>query len=297
MAWQRVSVVVDGEVAEALADALATAGAVAVDTEDADFGTAQESARFAEPGSEVVPWPRARVSALFGEGHDGAGCIASALQENGVSALEAPRCEAVADTDWVRQTQAQFEPVRAGERLWVVPSWHAPPDPEAINIRIDPGAAFGTGTHPTTRLVLAWLERTVHGGETVIDYGCGSGVLAIAAMKLGASRATGVDVDPLSLEAARYNSRANDAALRCVLPGEPLEAADIMVANILANPLRVLAPLLAAHTRAGGALALSGILFHQAEDVLEAYAPFFSMRLAAEDAGWVCLAGIRRESA
>ena len=296
MAWQRVSVVVEGEAAEALAEALTAAGAVAVDTEDADFGTPQESARFAEPGSDVVPWPRARVSALFGEGDDGATSIAAALQETGIAALEAPRSEAVADTDWVRQTQAQFEPVRAGERLWVVPSWHSPPDPKAINIRIDPGAAFGTGTHPTTRLVLAWLAQTVRGGESVIDYGCGSGVLAIAAMKLGAGRATGVDVDPLSLEAARYNASANDVPLSCVEPGEPLGAADIMVANILANPLRVLAPLIASHTRAGGALALSGILANQADDVLAAYEPFFSMRVAAEDAGWVCLAGTRRST-
>lgn len=296
MAWQRVSVVVEGEAAEALAEALTAAGAVAVDTEDADFGTPQESARFAEPGSDVVPWPRARVSALFGESDDGATSIAAALKETGITPLEAPRSEAVADTDWVRQTQAQFEPVRAGERLWVVPSWHAPPDPEAINIRIDPGAAFGTGTHPTTRLVLAWLEQTIRGGETVIDYGCGSGVLAIAALKLGAARATGVDVDPLSLEAARYNAAANDVALSCVEPGEPLEAADIMVANILANPLRMLAPLLAAHTRAGGSLALSGILAAQADDVLASYAPFFSLRLASEDAGWVCLAGTRHDA-
>lgn len=294
MAWQRVSVVVEGQAAEALAEALTEAGAVAVDTEDADFGTPQESARFAEPGAELVPWPRARVSALFGEHEDGPAQVDRVLREAALTPLEAPRSEAVADTDWVRQTQAQFEPVRAGERLWVVPSWHAPPDPGAINIRIDPGAAFGTGTHPTTRLVLAWLEQAVRGGETVIDYGCGSGVLAIAALKLGARRAVGVDVDPLSLEAARYNAAANDVPLSCAEPGEPLEAADIMVANILANPLRMLAPLLASHTRPGGALALSGVLANQARDVTEAYEPFFSMRPAGEDAGWVCLAGIRR---
>jgi ribosomal protein L11 methyltransferase len=195
----------------------------------------------------------------------------------------------------VAETQRQFEPIRAGERLWIVPTWHEAPDPAAVNLVLDPGAAFGTGSHPTTRLVLAWLERTVRGGETVLDYGCGSGILAIAALKLGAARAIGVDIDPLALEAARYNSRANAVALEVRAAEAPLEAvAEITVANILANPLRMLAPLLAAHTAPAGRLALSGVLASQAQDVLAAYAPWFAIAVEAQESDWVCLAGTRR---
>lgn len=295
MGWQRVSLVVPGDSAEALADALSEAGALATDTEDADAGTPAESLRFAEPGAEVSPWARARVSALFFDDADVDSVLGAALAASGADCLEPPRLETVAEADWVRLTQSQFLPTPVGRRLWVVPSWHEPPQPGAINIRLDPGAAFGTGTHPTTQLVLAWLEATVRGGETVLDYGCGSGVLAIAALKLGASRAFGVDIDPLALEAARYNAIANGVALACQSPD--LDAgviADITVANILANPLRMLAPLLAARTRPGGLIALSGVLESQAGEVMAAYAPWFDMHTDGMDAGWVCLAGTRR---
>ena len=198
----------------------------------------------------------------------------------------------------MRETQRQFAPIRAGERLWIVPTWHEAPDAGAVNIVLDPGAAFGTGSHPTTRLVLGWLEREVRGGETVLDYGCGSGILAIAAMKLGAARAVGVDIDPLALEAARYNASANAVALDVLPADAPLVLeADLTVANILANPLRMLAPLLASHTRPGGRLALSGILAAQAGEVMAAYAPFFDMAAAGAEGDWVCLAGTRRPGA
>lgn len=295
MAWVRASVVVSGQSAEALADALAAAGALATDVEDADAGTPQESARFAEPGADVVPWPRARVMALFAAEADAPQLLASALADAEAVALDPARCEPVAEADWVRLTQSQFAPTRAGRRLWVVPSWHEPPDPGAVNIRLDPGAAFGTGTHPTTRLVLAWLESTLKGGEAVLDYGCGSGVLAIAALKLGATRAVGVDIDPLALEAARYNAAANGVDLACLSPDDDIGApADVTVANILANPLRMLAPLLAAKTRIGGVIALSGVLAPQADEVIAAYAPHFGLAPAGSEEGWVCLAGIRR---
>jgi len=175
-----------------------------------------------------------------------------------------------------------------------VPTWHAPPQPGAVNIVLDPGAAFGTGSHPTTRLVLAWLERTVRPGDRVLDYGCGSGILAIAALKLGAASAIGVDVDPLALETAGYNASRNGVALELADAGSPLAGqARVTVANILANPLRMLAPLIAAHTLPGGALALSGILEDQAEEVIDAYAPHASLAVEGRDSGWVLLAGTR----
>jgi len=200
----------------------------------------------------------------------------------------------LADEDWVALTQRQFWPIRAGDRLWVVPTWHRPPEPDAINVLMDPGAAFGTGWHPTTRLCLAWLERRVRPDDVVLDYGCGSGILGIAALKLGARAATGVDVDPRALEAARYNASQNGVPLEVLEAGAPIaQPATITVANILANPLRVLAPLIASHTRAHGAIALSGILDDQVGDVVAAYAPFARLEVAGRDSGWALLAGAR----
>ncbi|MGE0356529.1 MAG: 50S ribosomal protein L11 methyltransferase [Burkholderiales bacterium] len=298
MGWRRVSVVVPGDRAEDLAAALEAAGALSVEMADDDAGTADESALFAEPGAEPGLWPRLRLAALFPPEADTDALLAAALREAGCAPLAPAVHEPVEDTDWVRETQRQFEPIRAGERLWIVPTWHAAPDPRAVNLVLDPGAAFGTGSHPTTRLVLAWLERELRPGDTVLDYGCGSGILAIAALKLGAARAVGVDIDPLALEAARYNASANAVDLE-VLGADaavPLEA-DLTVANILANPLRMLAPLLASHTRPGGRLALSGILASQSEEVARAYAPWFAMAEAGREGDWVCLAGVRARAA
>ena len=199
------------------------------------------------------------------------------------------------DADWVRRTQAQFEPIRISRRLWIVPSWHAAPDADAINIRLDPGLAFGTGSHPTTRACLRWLERHVVRGVRVLDYGCGSGILAIAAMKLGAGEALGVDIDPEAVAAARANAERNDAAARFIDSHAPYDfPADLVVANILAKPLQVLAPVLAAHCRPGGHIALAGILAAQGWAVAEAYAACFEMRTIGEDDGWVTLEGTRR---
>jgi len=294
MAWQRVDLVVEGARAEGLADALAEAGAVSTELADAAEGTGEEHAIFAEPGSASATWPRCRVSALFPADVEVAPRIAAACDESGAALLAPAAIERVADADWVALTQRQFQPIRAGERLWIVPTWHAPPEPDAINVFLDPGSAFGTGSHPTTRLCLAWLERNVRRGDGVLDYGCGSGILAIAAMKLGASRARAVDIDPLALEAARYNARANGVRVEVVdahlgFPGD----ARITVANILANPLRMLAPTIASHTRPGGAIALSGILEAQADEVIAAYAPWAALEAAEREAGWVLVAGTR----
>jgi ribosomal protein L11 methyltransferase len=179
--------------------------------------------------------------------------------------------------------------------MWVVPSWHAVVDPDAVQLILDPGLAFGTGSHPTTRACLRWLERRIFPGARVLDYGCGSGILAIAAMKLGAADAVGVDVDPDALAVARANAARNRAPARFLDAHAPLDfSADLVVANILAKPLQVLAPLLARHCRSGGRVALAGILEAQAEDVARAYSPWFDMAVPEVDDGWIALEGVRR---
>jgi ribosomal protein L11 methyltransferase len=234
------------------------------------------------------------VAALFAEGDDADAALAAAVADAGAISLAAAAINRVEDADWVALTQRQFEPIRAGERLWIVPTWHDPPDPGAVNVVLDPGAAFGTGSHPTTRLCLAWLEREVGADDIVLDYGCGSGILGIAALKLGARAATGVDVDARALEAARYNSQRNAVSLETLDAAASIpRTATITVANILANPLRILAPLIAAHTRVGGRIALSGILEYQAGEVADSYRPYAALAVAARESGWVLLTGRR----
>ena len=294
MAWERVAVVVAGIHAAALADALEEEGAIAVDIADADAGTRREHAVFGEPGAEASAWPRCHVGALFGAHADAAAAMDAALRRSGAQTLGAPRLDRLEDADWIAQTQRQFTPIKVGSRIWIVPTWHAAPEPGAVNLILDPGAAFGTGSHPTTRLCLAWLERHVAASDTVLDYGCGSGILGIAALRLGAAAAIGVDIDPQALESASYNAVRNGVALNVVsaersIPG----VARLTVANILANPLRMLASVLARHTEPGGRIALSGILAAQAEEVAEAYAPWASLGIAAREEDWVLLEGLR----
>ena len=294
MTWQRVDLVVAGSQADALCDALESEGAICTEVVDADAGSGDEEAVFAEPGADVHLWPRSRVRALFADGADATGAVDRALSACAVAPLVDAAIDRLEDADWVTLTQRQFAPIRAGERLWIVPTWHVAPEPGAVNIVLDPGAAFGTGSHPTTRLCLAWLERNVRAGDSVLDYGCGSGILAIAALKLGAGRAIATDIDPLALEAARYNSQRNAVTLevtdaQSAIPG----AVRLTVANILANPLRMLAPILASHTQHGGMIALSGILEEQAAEVIRAYAEWATLEIAARESGWVLLAGAR----
>ena len=282
----------DSGEADRLGDALIEHGALSVAVEDAAAGTASEQPRFDEPG-EAGAWRRSRLRVLLAEDADPE-LLERACSEAGVAVPTGAQLERVPERDWVRETQAQFEPIRISARFWVVPSWHATPAQAAIAISLDPGIAFGTGSHATTRLCLAWLERHVRGGETVLDYGCGSGILAIAAAKLGAVRALGVDIDPNAVRAAAENALRNRVACEFLDSGAPLQLdADIVVANILANPLKVLAPMLARHVRVGGRVALSGILEHQGREVEQAYAPAFVFEAPTRDEGWMCLSGVR----
>jgi ribosomal protein L11 methyltransferase len=280
--------------AERWADALLDAGALAIDTTDPNAGSSAEIAQYDEPGvASAGLWPVSRLSALFAQDAD-AGAALNRVSAALGSQVPAHTIVAIADDDWVRKTQQQFQPICVAPGMWIVPSWCEPVDVNAINLTLDPGMAFGTGSHPTTRMCLRWLERHLAGGETVLDYGCGSGILAIAAAKLGASAVAGVDVDAQAIVASRDNARLNKVTARFALP-ELSEASpyDVVVANILANPLQLLAPLLAAHVRIGGHIVLSGILEAQALAVMAAYAPWFTIDVWNSEEGWVALAGIR----
>jgi ribosomal protein L11 methyltransferase len=296
MYWLSVALVVGTDAVEPLSDALLQHGAVSVDVADAAAGTTFETPIFDEPGGSRAPgWEHARVTALFHADAALDACVRAACTDAGLPAETAFEVTRVDDQDWVRATQAQFGPQQITPRLWIVPSWHTAPDPGALNILLDPGLAFGTGSHPTTRLCLRWLEQTVRGGETVIDFGCGSGILAITALKLGASRAQGVDIDPMAVLAARDNAVQNRVPAEFYTAAEQLQApADIVVANILANPLIVLEPLLANLTVSGGRIALSGILAEQAGEVAAAYARDYVLAPTDEEGGWVLLTGTRR---
>lgn len=284
--------------AEALSDALLEAGAMSVTIEDAEAQTAAEQALFGEPGLEPVEraWKLNRVRVMTAATEaDAMLAAARAAFADTLPPIET-RTE-VADTDWVQATQSQFPPISIGARLWIVPSWCEVPVADAVVIRLDPGVAFGTGAHPTTRMCLHWLtQHDVHAAR-VLDYGCGSGILAIAAAKLGATEVTGWDIDAQALAAARANSATNQVAARYTEPStQPASTYDLVLANILSNPLKLLAPALLAQLAPRGALVLSGILERQAEDLISTYAsldPHLRLAVWAREEGWVCLAGYR----
>lgn len=295
MAWQNVSFLTDAASAEPVCDALIEIGALSASIEDADAGTPDEQPQFGEPGSVSTPgWTHSRVVALFEPDADVPAMLAEAAARVGLADVPAYSVEPVAEQNWVQLTQSQFDPIRVSGRLWIVPSWHESPDPAAINLILDPGMAFGTGSHPTTRLCLEWLERTVAVGDSLLDYGCGSGILAIAAAKLGAASVAGVDIDPQAVEAANANAERNGVVARFADSAQALAGEyDVVVANILSNPLRVLAPAICAHVRSGGRLALSGILREQADEIIAVYAPWIQLQVADVREDWVCLAGVR----
>lgn len=295
MAWQSLKIQADETRAEQLSDALMALGALSVSIEDADAETAEEQPIFGEPG-EAPPgvWQHNVVNALFGDDVDAAQVMLALQAATGLDDMSYA-VESVAEQDWVRATQAQFDPIRIRDDLWIVPSWHEAPNPDALNIVLDPGLAFGTGSHPTTHLCLAWLADHLRPDETVLDYGCGSGILAIAAKRLGAADVLGVDIDPQAMVASRYNAENNAADVRFELSDAmPDFVADLVVANILANPLMVLAPALAGHCRTGGRIVLSGILREQAEQVRACYGEWFDMEVPLAMENWVLLSGRKR---
>lgn len=295
MSWLTLTVDASGQQAETLSDVLLELGALSVDVHDADADTPQEQAIFGEPG-EPAPhlWSHNRVTALFAENAPVDDIMLEAARAIGLAQPPAYRTASLEDNDWVRLTQAQFEPIRISQRLWIVPTWRTPSYPAAINITLDPGLAFGTGSHPTTRLCLCWLDANLQGGESVLDYGCGSGILAIAALKLGAASAIGVDVDAQAVQASRDNAAVNQVVAQFYLPdAAPKLQADIVVANILTNPLKLLAPLLASAVRPGGQIVLSGILSEQAADVMQIYSQWFDLKPPVMEDGWACVSGVK----
>ncbi|MCW3692135.1 50S ribosomal protein L11 methyltransferase [Burkholderia cenocepacia] len=299
MSYRELVVELAREHAEALSDALLDLGALSVSVEDADADTPDEQPLFGEPG--LVPdrtaWQHSRVVALLSADHEPAVLLAAAASEIGLAETPKFVVREVEEQDWVRLTQSQFEPIPIGERIWVVPSWHDAPDPDALVLELDPGLAFGTGSHPTTRLCMEWLEQSVKPGQSVLDYGCGSGILAILAKKCGANPVIGIDIDPQAVESARQNSERNRAEVTYGLPDAcPDGEFDIVVANILSNPLKLMASMLASKVKPGGRIALSGVLARQADEVAAVYARYVDISVWREHEGWVCLAGTRRES-
>lgn len=299
MSYRELVVELAREHAEALSDALLNLGALSVSVEDADADTPDEQPLFGEPG--LVPdrtaWQHSRVVALLSADHEPAVLLAAAANEIGLAETPKFVVREVEEQDWVRLTQSQFEPIPIGERIWVVPSWHDAPDPDALVLELDPGLAFGTGSHPTTRLCMEWLEQSVKPGQSVLDYGCGSGILAILAKKCGANPVIGIDIDPQAVESARQNSERNRAEVTYGLPDAcPEGQFDIVVANILSNPLKLMASMLASKVKPGGRIALSGVLARQADEVAAVYARYADISVWREHEGWVCLAGTRRES-
>ena len=295
MPYQQITIAVNDHLAERLADALMEHGALSAAIEDAYAGTENEQAIFGEPGMPAEQiWQQSKVIALFSEHDEAAAIVKAAAQECGLKDLSYDS-ETLEDQDWVRLTQSQFDPIQISERLWITPSWHKAPAGNAVNLQLDPGLAFGTGSHPTTRLCLKWLDTQLKGGESVLDYGCGSGILTIAALKLGAGSAVGVDIDEQAIRASNGNAAQNNVQAQFYLPdGLPQGQFDVVVANILANPLRMLGEMLAARTKQGGRIVLSGLLAEQSEELGEIYSQWFDIEPAETEEGWARLSGVKR---
>ena len=278
---------------ELISDALMALDALSVSVEDADAHTDQEQALFGEPNmpAPAAGWLRSHLIALFVDealARDAAKLLALQPFFENSTLLN---INAVPEQDWVRLTQSQFEPVPITPTFWVVPSWHEPPAGAQWVLRLDPGLAFGTGTHPTTRMCLKWIAQHPPKGQRVLDYGCGSGILAIGAAMLGAASVDAVDIDPDAVTAAQANALANQVDLNLGLPEVAVGVYPLVVANILAAPLKVLAPLLCSHVETGGSLLLAGILERQTMDIQAAYQPYINLQVADTQEGWVLMRG------
>ncbi|MDP2418979.1 MAG: 50S ribosomal protein L11 methyltransferase [Hydrogenophaga sp.] len=280
---------------ETVSDALAALDALSVSVEDADAMTEAESALFGEPGMPPpkAGWQRSRVVALFPTEAAAREAADLLVLQDFFEGCAVQGVQAVPDQDWVRLTQSQFAPVEITPSFWIVPTWHEPPAAALQVIRLDPGLAFGTGTHPTTRMCLRWTAQRDWAGQRVLDYGCGSGILAIGAAKFGARDIVAVDIDPAAVESTQLNAAANHVMLAAGLPEWAHGVFDLVLANILATPLKVLAPLLCAHVRAGGHLVLAGILARQADELREAYAPWVALDVSDEADGWILMTAVK----
>ncbi|MFD1804507.1 50S ribosomal protein L11 methyltransferase [Mixta tenebrionis] len=293
MPWIQIKINTTGADAEALGDLLMEQGAVSVTFQDT-----HDTPVFEPLPGETRLWGDTDAIGLFDAETDMAEIVSLLEQDPLLGQGFRHKIEQIEDKDWEREWMENFHPMRFGQRLWICPSWRDVPDPDAVNVMLDPGLAFGTGTHPTTALCLSWLDGLDLQGKTVIDFGCGSGILAIAALKLGAAQAIGIDIDPQAIQASRDNAQRNGVAdrLALYLPHQQPEnlSADVVVANILAGPLRELAPQISALPKSGGYLGLSGILASQAESVCEAYAERFALDPVVEKEEWCRITGVCR---
>ena len=276
-------------------DAMVALDALSVSVEDADAMTDAEVALFGEPGMPAPKegWQRSRVVTLFPTDASARDAARLLQAQDFFEGCVVQGVRAVLEQDWVRLTQSQFDPVEITPSFWIVPTWHEPPAAAQQVIRLDPGLAFGTGTHPTTRMCLRWIAHHGPVGPRVLDYGCGSGILAIGAAKFGAHEIVAVDIDPAAVESSRLNAEANHAVLTAGLPDLARGEHDLVLANILATPLKVLAPLLCAHVRSGGHLVLAGILARQADELTQAYAPWVTLQVSDEEDGWILMTAQR----
>lgn len=279
-------------VSDALMDELE---ALSVSVEDADADTTSERALFGEPGMPAPGggWQRSILKALFDKEETATEAATLLLAQDWAQGVHLQSLQTVPDEDWVRVTQSQFAPVAITPTFWIVPTWHQPPAEARKVIRLDPGLAFGTGTHPTTRMCLRWTAQHAQPWQRVLDYGCGSGILAIGAALHGAQHIDAVDIDPAAVESTRANAAANGVSLNAGLPEAARGEYELVLANILATPLKLLSPLLCGHVKAGGSLVLAGILERQADELTQAYAPWCELSVSDCEDGWILMTARR----
>lgn len=284
---------------DVLSEALEALDALSVSVEDADAETEHEQALFGEPGMPPPKegWQRSKVVALFAKEEEAREAALLLAAQDFFQACEVMSVEAVPDQDWVRLTQSQFAPVEITPEFWIVPTWHQPPPQAREIIRLDPGLAFGTGTHPTTRMCLRWIATHDLKGQRVLDYGCGSGILAIGAGKFGAEQIDAVDIDEAAVTSTALNAQANEVSLNAGLPELAQGTYQTVLANILATPLKVLAPLLCSHVQSGGHLVLAGILERQEAELIQAYAPHIKLSVTDREDGWILMTAQRGTTA
>lgn len=292
MPWIQLKINVDAEHAEQVGDMLSANGAQAV-----TFVDAKDTPMYEPKPGEVLLWPDTQVVGLYEANHDMQRVVSRLELANVLGKGFAHVIDQLEDKDWEREWMENFHPMQFGERLWICPSWRDVPNPDAVNVMLDPGLAFGTGTHPTTSLCLQWLDALELENTLVVDFGCGSGILGVAALKLGAEKVVGIDIDPQALLASKENARRNqvEEKIDVYLPqNQPTLEADIVLANILAGPLRELRHIITDYCKPGGKLVLSGILVEQAEEINALYSEDFEMEPIATEGDWARVSGVKK---